>query len=182
VDKKHFMGSFNAWAVTYNDAGSGPLHMEAAMCTASLDDINGSYVEDGGRCAFGGGADKIFIVWSGKGTDNVGEQGTRIITGGPGKHAGIQGKFAYNAKPLSHTISSYSLARSNSTFNQGGDDEEDATPALDDDGRDYDPEDTLRFYGLRLREAGLIQTSPNKLIAEHTDWRFLDEIKRELKA
>jgi NitT/TauT family transport system substrate-binding protein len=48
--------------------------------------------------------------------------------------------------------------------------------------REYDPEDTLRFYALRLHEAGLIKTSPNKLIAEHTDWRFLDELKRELKA
>ena len=47
--------------------------------------------------------------------------------------------------------------------------------------RDYDPEDTLRFYGLRLREAGLIKSSPNQLIAEHTDWRFLNELKRELK-
>jgi NitT/TauT family transport system substrate-binding protein len=48
--------------------------------------------------------------------------------------------------------------------------------------REYDPEDTLRFYALRLHEAGLIQSSPNKLIAEHTDWRFLNELKRELKA
>jgi NitT/TauT family transport system substrate-binding protein len=48
--------------------------------------------------------------------------------------------------------------------------------------RDYDPEDTLRFYALRLHEAGLIKDTPEKLIAEHTDWRFLDEIKRELKA
>ena len=48
--------------------------------------------------------------------------------------------------------------------------------------REYDPEDTLRFYALRLHEAGLITSSPNKLIAEHTDWRFLDELKRELKA
>jgi NitT/TauT family transport system substrate-binding protein len=48
--------------------------------------------------------------------------------------------------------------------------------------RDYDPEDTLRFYALRLHEAGLIQISPQQLIAEHTDWRFLDEVKRELKA
>ncbi len=48
--------------------------------------------------------------------------------------------------------------------------------------RDYDPEDTLLFYGLRLHEAGLIQSSPQKLIAEHTDWRFLNELKRELKA
>ena len=47
--------------------------------------------------------------------------------------------------------------------------------------RDYDAEDTLRFYGLRLQEAGLIQASPQTLIAEHTDWRFLSELKRELK-
>jgi NitT/TauT family transport system substrate-binding protein len=47
--------------------------------------------------------------------------------------------------------------------------------------REFDPEDTLRFYALRLHEAGLIQSSPNKLIAEHADWRFLDELKRELK-
>jgi NitT/TauT family transport system substrate-binding protein len=48
--------------------------------------------------------------------------------------------------------------------------------------RDYDPEDTIRFYALRLHEAGLIKSTPNKIIAEHTDWRFLDELKRELKA
>jgi NitT/TauT family transport system substrate-binding protein len=47
--------------------------------------------------------------------------------------------------------------------------------------RDYDPEDTLRFYALRLHEAGLIKSSPQKLIAEHTDWRFLNELRRELK-
>jgi NitT/TauT family transport system substrate-binding protein len=48
--------------------------------------------------------------------------------------------------------------------------------------REYDPEDTLRFYALRLHEAGMIKSSPNKIIAEGTDWRFLNEIKRELKA
>jgi NitT/TauT family transport system substrate-binding protein len=48
--------------------------------------------------------------------------------------------------------------------------------------RDYDPEDTLRFYGLKLYEAGFIKSNPQKLIAEHTDWRFLNELRRELKA
>jgi NitT/TauT family transport system substrate-binding protein len=48
--------------------------------------------------------------------------------------------------------------------------------------RDYNAEDTLRFYALRLREAGMIKSSPQKIIAENTDWRFLDELKRELKA
>jgi NitT/TauT family transport system substrate-binding protein len=48
--------------------------------------------------------------------------------------------------------------------------------------RDYDAEDTLRFYALRLHEAGMIEASPNDIIADGTDWRFLNEIKRELKA
>ena len=48
--------------------------------------------------------------------------------------------------------------------------------------REYDPEDTLRFYALRLHEAGMITSNPNQILAEGTDWRFLDELKRELKA
>jgi NitT/TauT family transport system substrate-binding protein len=48
--------------------------------------------------------------------------------------------------------------------------------------REYDPEDTIRFYALRLHEAGFINSSPQKIIADSADWRFLDELKRELKA
>ncbi len=48
--------------------------------------------------------------------------------------------------------------------------------------RYYDPEDTMRFYALRLHEAGMIRSSPNQILAEGTDWRFLNELKRELKA
>jgi NitT/TauT family transport system substrate-binding protein len=47
---------------------------------------------------------------------------------------------------------------------------------------EYDPEDTMRFYALRLHEAGMISSTPNQLIAEGADWRFLNELKRELKA
>ena len=47
--------------------------------------------------------------------------------------------------------------------------------------RVYDPEDSLRFYALRLREAGMIKSSPQKIIAQGTDWRFLNELKKELK-
>jgi NitT/TauT family transport system substrate-binding protein len=47
--------------------------------------------------------------------------------------------------------------------------------------REYDPDDTIRFYALRLREAGMIKASPNKIIADATDWRFLNQLKRELK-
>jgi NitT/TauT family transport system substrate-binding protein len=48
--------------------------------------------------------------------------------------------------------------------------------------REYDPEDTMRFYALRLHDTGLIKTNPKKLIADNTDWRFFNELKRELKA
>jgi NitT/TauT family transport system substrate-binding protein len=48
--------------------------------------------------------------------------------------------------------------------------------------REYDAEDTVRFYTLRLQEVGLIKSSPQKIIADGTDWRFLNELKRELKA
>jgi NitT/TauT family transport system substrate-binding protein len=48
--------------------------------------------------------------------------------------------------------------------------------------RDFDPEDSIRFYPLRLHEAGMISSSPNEILAEGADWRFLDPLKRELKA
>ena len=97
---KHFMGSFNAWAITYNDAGSGPLHMGTALCAGSFNDTNGSY-DDGGWCAWGdANGDKFFTVFTGKGTDNVGEQGTHTITGGTGKFAGIQGKGSFQCKDV----------------------------------------------------------------------------------
>jgi NitT/TauT family transport system substrate-binding protein len=48
--------------------------------------------------------------------------------------------------------------------------------------REFDPEDSMRFYALRLHELGMIKQSPNQILAEGTDWRFLDELKRELKA
>jgi len=48
--------------------------------------------------------------------------------------------------------------------------------------REYDAEDTVRFYSLRLHEMGMIKSSPQKIIADGTDWRFLNELKRELKA
>ena len=48
--------------------------------------------------------------------------------------------------------------------------------------RDYDAEDTVRFYALRLHDVGFIKSNPQKLIAESADWRFFNELRRELKA
>jgi NitT/TauT family transport system substrate-binding protein len=39
----------------------------------------------------------------------------------------------------------------------------------------------MRFYGLLLHEAGMIGANPNAILAEGTDWRFVNELRRELK-
>ncbi len=46
---------------------------------------------------------------------------------------------------------------------------------------EYDSEDTMRFFALRLHEVGMIGATPNAILAEGTDWRFVDQLKRELK-
>jgi NitT/TauT family transport system substrate-binding protein len=48
--------------------------------------------------------------------------------------------------------------------------------------REFAPEDSLRFYALRMQETGMIESKPQQIIANGADWRFLDELKRELKA
>jgi NitT/TauT family transport system substrate-binding protein len=48
--------------------------------------------------------------------------------------------------------------------------------------RDYHTEDTIQFYALRLPEAGMIKSTPNKIITQGMDWHFWNELKRELKS
>jgi NitT/TauT family transport system substrate-binding protein len=48
--------------------------------------------------------------------------------------------------------------------------------------REANPEDSIRFHALRLYEVGMIKTNPSKLIAQGKDWRFLNELKKGLKA
>ena len=47
--------------------------------------------------------------------------------------------------------------------------------------REYDPKDTIRFYSLRLRESGFIRANPSKILADGSDWRLFNELKRALK-
>ena len=44
------------------------------------------------------------------------------------------------------------------------------------------PKTRSRFHTLRMREVGFVKSAPQKILAEGTNWRFLDEVKRELKA
>ena len=47
--------------------------------------------------------------------------------------------------------------------------------------REFDSADSLRFYALRLHEAGLVKSNPQKLLAQGTNWRFIEQLKREMK-
>jgi NitT/TauT family transport system substrate-binding protein len=47
--------------------------------------------------------------------------------------------------------------------------------------REYDPEDTVRFYALRLHEIGMIKSTPQKIIERGTDWRFFNALRKEMK-
>jgi NitT/TauT family transport system substrate-binding protein len=44
---------------------------------------------------------------------------------------------------------------------------------------EFDPDDAMRFHA---RRQGMIKLGPNEIVADGTDWRFLNELKRELKA
>ena len=46
--------------------------------------------------------------------------------------------------------------------------------------REYNPEDAVRFWALRLRELGMIKSAPDKIIATGADWRFVHEVGKEV--
>jgi NitT/TauT family transport system substrate-binding protein len=47
--------------------------------------------------------------------------------------------------------------------------------------RDFDSADAIRFYALRMRETGFIKSTPEVILERGADWRFIEELKRELK-
>jgi len=48
--------------------------------------------------------------------------------------------------------------------------------------RTDNPEDTLRFHGLRLYEVGMLKRHPNELIEKGADFSILNKLKKEMKA
>jgi NitT/TauT family transport system substrate-binding protein len=46
--------------------------------------------------------------------------------------------------------------------------------------RHYSPEDTIRYYALRLKELGIIKHSPQDYISKNTDWSHLASLKKEM--
>ena len=48
--------------------------------------------------------------------------------------------------------------------------------------REIDSEHSLRFYAEQLQKLGQLKSDPDTVVAQGSDWRFLNELKRELKA
>jgi hypothetical protein len=92
VDKNHVFGAGQFYGVTFNDAGSGPLHKGAVVCTYTLELMNGAGPAQG-PCAWSDSdGDKFFTYATGKFEASGALSGEHKITGGTGKFAGIQGK------------------------------------------------------------------------------------------
>ncbi len=49
------------------------------------------------------------------------------------------------------------------------------------DWRDLDPEETLRFFGLRLADAKLVKSSSQQIITQGSDFAYMRQLKTELK-
>jgi len=91
----HLYGFGSFWGVTYNDAGSGPLHAGPVVCPYTLEIIKGAGTSQG-SCAWGDAeGDRIFTSWSGSLTPAGELDGMNQITGGTGKFK------ASRARPLS---------------------------------------------------------------------------------
>src|SRR5262249_43959841 len=85
------------WGATYNDAGSGPLHAGAVVCTSSIENINGAGIGEG-QCAWSDadGKSQIFTNWSGKFSPTAQFAGPQQITGGTGRYSGITGQAPFH--------------------------------------------------------------------------------------
>ena len=99
VADKHGISHGDNRGVTFNDKGSGPLHLGPADCTfASF--ITNDTGRNKGFCAFGDpDGDRIFTEWVG--TFNLTDgnvQGTNDVISGTGKYAGITGSGPWKCR------------------------------------------------------------------------------------
>jgi hypothetical protein len=99
VGENHVLGTGNFWGVTFNDAGSGPLHKGVAICSYTLELMNGSGTNQG-SCAWSDrDGDKFFVNYTGNIAASGENSGPAKITGGTGKFKGIQGQGGFECDP-----------------------------------------------------------------------------------
>ena len=91
VADKRVQGHGTASGVTFNDRGTGPLHLGPANCFDTFFIVDGRG-RNKGFCAFGDAdGDRIFTEFTGEFVPGVGGNGINEIVGGTGKYVGIQG-------------------------------------------------------------------------------------------
>ena len=100
VGEKHVLGTGNFWGVTFNDAGSGPLHNGAAICSYTLELVNGSGTVQGSCAWSDNDSDKFFVNYTGNIAASGEFGGPNKITGGTGKFKGIQGQGGFQCITL----------------------------------------------------------------------------------
>ena len=86
------IGTGTCTGVTYNDNGSGPLHMGAAQCHYSFY-VNNGDARNKGYCFWSDAdGDRIFTDFHGDpSANNGGGEGVNVLAGGTGKYEGISG-------------------------------------------------------------------------------------------
>lgn len=98
VADKHVQGHGTVSGVTFNNKGSGPLHLGPANCFATFHLIQGQG-RDQGFCTFSDpDGDRIFTQFTGEIAADGNENGINEITGGTGKFAGITGRGPWKCK------------------------------------------------------------------------------------
>lgn len=96
--QKHVQGHGTDRGVTFNDKGSGPLHLGPTGCVYTYYAI-GDSSKNQGYCGFGDpDGDRIFTTFTGKGTPEGDFGGMHDIQGGTGKYAGITGTVAWKCR------------------------------------------------------------------------------------
>lgn len=97
VAANHWQGQGRIVGVTFNDKGSGPLHLGPANCSSTfhVTEGNGSVK---GYCTFSDAdGDRVFTDFTGT-IGAAGSEGTNTISGGTGKYAGISGSGPWKCK------------------------------------------------------------------------------------
>ena len=96
--EKNAQGHGNNRGITFNDKGSGPLHLGPTDCFYTFSTV-AERTKVKGYCTFGDtDGDRIFTDFGGAFNAEGYVQGTHEVDGGTGKYAGIQGTMSFKCK------------------------------------------------------------------------------------
>lgn len=98
VAEKVAQGHGTNRGITFNDKGSGPLHLGPTDCFYTFSTI-ADHTKVQGYCTFGDpDGDRIFTDFKGAFQPSGYVEGTHEVDGGTGKYAGIQGTMMFKCK------------------------------------------------------------------------------------